>query len=130
MTVGRIPRSVDTAIVGAGQAGLAMSWHLRQAGREHVLFDRRELLGGSWRDRWDDFCLVTPNWTSSLPGFPYDGDDQDGFMPRDQIAARIARYADAIDAPVITGAAVSRVSMPDAGTFLLETSGGPLAGMV
>ena len=76
MTQTRIPRSVDTAIVGAGQAGLAMSWYLRQAGREHVLLERRELLGGSWRDRWDNLCLVTPNWTSSLPGYPYDGHDR------------------------------------------------------
>jgi putative flavoprotein involved in K+ transport len=66
MAHNRLPRSVDTAIVGAGQAGLAMSWYLSRAGREHVVLDRRELLGGSWRDRWDNFCLATPNWTSSL----------------------------------------------------------------
>ena len=126
MTQNRIPRSVDTAIVGAGQAGLAMSWYLRQAGREHALVDRRELLGGSWRDRWDNFCLVTPNWTSSLPGHPYDGDDPDGFMPRDEIAGRIAGYAAAIDAPVVPGTAVNRLSLRDGGGFLLETSGGPM----
>ena len=51
MTQNHIPRSVDTAIVGAGQAGLAMSWYLSRAGREHVLIDRRERLGGGWRDR-------------------------------------------------------------------------------
>ena len=119
MTQTRIPRSVDTAIVGAGQAGLAMSWYLRQAGREHVLLERRELLGGSWRDRWDNLCLVTPNWTSSLPGYPYDGHDPDSFMPRDEIAARIARYAAAIEAPVVLGTAVHRLSVRDGGGFLL-----------
>lgn len=124
MTTHSIPRSVDTAIVGAGQAGLAMSWVLRGAGREHVLLDRREQLGGSWRDRWDEFCLVSPNWTVSLPGYPYDGTDPDGFMGRDEIAARIAGYAAAVDAPVVLGTAVDRLSVRAGGDFLLETNGG------
>ena len=124
MTTHSIPRSVDTAIVGAGQAGLAMSWFLRGAGREHVLLDRREQLGGSWRDRWDEFCLVSPNWTVSLPGYPYDGTDPDGFMGRDEIAARIAGYAAAVDAPVVLGTAVDRLSVRAGGDFLLETNGG------
>jgi putative flavoprotein involved in K+ transport len=127
MIQNQVPRSVETAIVGAGQAGLAMSWYLGLAGREHVLIDRRELLGGSWRDRWNDFCLVTPNWSSSLPGYPYDGADPDGFMPRDEIAARIAGYAVAIDAPVVLGTAVNRLSRQDGDGFLLDTSGEPVA---
>src|SRR5450830_50026 len=126
MTTHSIPRSVDTAIVGAGQAGLAMSWFLRGAGRDHVLLDRREQLGGSWRDRWDEFCLVSPNWTVSLPGYPYDGTDPDGFMARDEIAARIAGYAAAIDAPVVLGTDVHRLSVRAGGDFLLDTSGGPV----
>ena len=63
-----------------------MSYHLGRAGREHLVLERRHNLGGGWRDRWDNFQLVTPNWSSSLPGFPYDGPDPDGFMPRDEIA--------------------------------------------
>lgn len=126
MATHSIPCSVDTVIVGAGQAGLAMSWFLRGAGREHVLLDRREKLGGSWPDRWEDFCLVTPNWTSSLPGYPYDGNDPDGFMPRDEIAARIAGYAAAIGARVVLGTAVNRLSVRAGGDFLLETSGGSM----
>jgi putative flavoprotein involved in K+ transport len=121
-----MPRSVETAIVGAGQAGLAMSWYLGRAGREHVLLERRELLGGGWRDRWDEFQLVSPNWSTSLPGFPYDGGAPDEFMSRDEIAGRIARYADAIDAPVLPGTAVERLSASDGG-FLLQTNRGPLA---
>jgi putative flavoprotein involved in K+ transport len=132
MVHGHVPRSIETVVVGAGQAGLAMSWYLSRGGREHVLLDRRELGGGGWRDRWDSFCLVTPNWASSLPGYPYDGDDPDGFMGRDEIAARIACYADAIDAPVILGTTVEHVSAtegsgaPDGGRFRLQTSGGPI----
>jgi len=104
-----LPRRVDTVVIGGGQAGLAMSWNLRQAGREHIVLERRNRLGGGWQDRWDAFRLVSPNWTSALPGFPYDGDDRDGFMPRDEIAARIARYAEVIEAPVHSGTAVDRL---------------------
>lgn len=126
MTSVRGASTVDTAVIGAGQAGLSMSWHLTQAGREHVLLDARRTLGGGWQDRWDEFCLVTPNWSSSLPGFHYDGPDPDGFMPRDQIAARVARYADVIAAPVRLESRVQRLSTRPGGGFRLETSDGPL----
>lgn len=93
-------RSVETVVVGAGQAGLLMSWHLRQAGREHVVLDRRATLGGGWQDRWDAFRLVGPNWLVSMPGLDYQGDDPDGFMGRDELIAHYRAYAAAIDAPV------------------------------
>lgn len=114
-------------MIGAGQAGLAMSWHLKLAGREHVVLERRWTLGGGWLDRWDEFCLVTPNWSTSMPGYPYAGSDPDGFMPRDAIAGRIAGYAAAIHAPVELGTSVDRLSAMDQAGFLLETSAGPLA---
>jgi putative flavoprotein involved in K+ transport len=99
--VSLVPSRVDTVVIGAGQAGLTMSWHLRQAGRDHVVLERRATLGGGWQDRWDAFRLVSPNWCASFPGAPYDGDDPDGFMPRDEIAGRVARYAATIGAPVV-----------------------------
>jgi putative flavoprotein involved in K+ transport len=117
---------VDTAVVGAGQAGLAMSWHLRQTGREHVVLDRRSTLGGGWQDRWDGFRLVSPNWTASFPDAPYDGDDPDGYMPRDEIAGRVARYAATIDAPVVLEAGVDRLRRVADGRFELETTQGSL----
>ena len=118
--------ALDTVVVGAGQAGLAMSWHLARAGREHVVLDARPTLGGGWQDRWDEFRLVTPNWCSALPGFPYDGSDPDGFMPRDEIAARVARYAEVIGAPVRLDSRVLRLSARPEGGFHLETGSGPL----
>ena len=126
MTV-RLPRKIETVIVGAGQAGLTMSWWLQQAGREHVLIERRTMLGGGWQDRWDAFRLVSPNWTSSFPGFRYNDDDPHGFMPRDEIAARVREYASAISAPVVTGTEVSHLSVTAGGGFTLETSAGPVA---
>jgi putative flavoprotein involved in K+ transport len=123
-----LPRRLETVVVGAGQAGLTMSWYLQRAGREHVLLDRRVSLGGGWQDRWDDFRLVSPNWAASFPDYGYDGDDPDGFMPRDEIAGRVARYAEVIAAPVILGTAVERLERRTDGQpgFRLTTSRGTI----
>ena len=125
---GPLPRSIDTVVIGAGQAGLLMSWHLQQGGREHVVLDRRETLGGGWQDRWDAFRLVGPNWTTDLPGYAYDGGDPDGFMTRDEVAARMRRYADVIGAPVLRATEVVRLSADGAAgrRFHLETTQGPI----
>ena len=129
-----VPRSIDTVVIGGGHAGTIMSWHLQRAGRDHVVLERRATLGGGWQDSWDTFTLVSPNWTSGLPGFPYEGDDPDGFMPRDEMVARIARYPAAIGAPVHTSTAVARLGPGGPGgggrsgrrRFHLETSQGPI----
>jgi putative flavoprotein involved in K+ transport len=72
-------------IVGGGQAGLSASWFLKQAGVEHVVLEAAQT-GHAWRtQRWDAFCLVTPNWQCDLPGYPYAGGDPDGFMVKDEI---------------------------------------------
>jgi putative flavoprotein involved in K+ transport len=79
-------------VVGAGQAGLAVSRELRLAGVEHVVLERGRI-AQAWRDRWDSFTLVTPNWTLDLPGSPYDGDDPEGHVNRDEIVRYLERYA-------------------------------------
>ena len=123
-----LPARVETVIVGAGQAGLTMSALLRAAGREHLILERAERLGGGWLDRWDAFRLVSPNWTVTFPGAPYDGDDPDGFMPRDEIAGRVAGFAERIDAPVELGTRVDRLERAaDGAGFRLSTSRGPVA---
>jgi putative flavoprotein involved in K+ transport len=123
------PRSVDAVVIGAGQAGLIVSWHLQRAGRDHVVLERRATLGGSWQDRWDAFTLVSPNWLSGLPGYPYDGDDPDGYMGRDAIVAWTARYAGVIGAPVHLSVDVMRVVRDDADgrRFRVDTTAGPIA---
>lgn len=123
-------RRVSTIVIGAGQAGLSMSRLLTIAGRDHLVLERRTSLGGGWQDRWDGFRLVTPNWMASLPGQLYDGEDPHGFMPRDEIVGRVARYADRIGAPVMTGTAVERLIPVQSGGFRLETSAGPMHGDV
>jgi putative flavoprotein involved in K+ transport len=120
----QLPASAETIIIGAGHAGLVMSHQLSEAGREHVVLDRRARLGGGWQDRWDQFGLVTPNWTASFPGQPYDGPDPDGFMPRDEVVARVARYAATINAPVHLGIDVTRLTTSGPRRLRLETSAG------
>ena len=118
-------RRVETLVVGAGHAGLTVSALLGAAGRDHLVVDRRARLGGGWQDRWDAFRLVSPNWTASFVGFAYDGTDPDGFMPRDEIAARVAAYAGAIQAPVKLETAVTGLR-PGGDGFHVATSGGPI----
>jgi len=122
------PRSVETVVVGAGQSGLIISSLLRQAGREHVLLDRRATLGGGWQDRWDAFQLVGPNWTVSLDGFPYRGTDPDGFMPRDEIIDHFRAYGAAIGAPVELDTEVTGLTSLEGGPrrFRLETTRGTI----
>src|SRR5579871_5408797 len=98
----------DVVIIGAGQAGLAVSHDLRSAGVAHLVLERRRI-AETWRGRWDSFCLVTPNWFINLPGGGYDGPDPDGFMPRDDIVAHMERYARSFEAPVREGVEVTRL---------------------
>jgi putative flavoprotein involved in K+ transport len=112
---------VDVAIVGAGQAGLSLSYELTHAGREHVVLERGSV-GESWKRRWDSFRLVIPNWTVHLPGARYDGDDPDGFMPKDEIVDYLTRYARSFGAPIRTGVEVTGIEPLDDGTFALRTS--------
>ena len=119
-------RRVDVAIVGAGQAGLATSYYLSQAGIEHLVLDRAGV-GDSWRSRrWDSFTLNIPNWSFTLPGFPYDGTDPDGFMLREEIVDRFARYARVINAPVENGVDVTALEQAADGTYQLSTPTGPI----
>ena len=115
----------ETVVVGGGQAGLAASRELTEAGVDHVVLERGRV-GQTWRGRWDSFCLVTPNWSLRLPGHPYDGDDPDGFMPRDEIVGYLERYVAACDVPLREGVDVTSLRRDRGGDFTLETSAGPI----
>jgi putative flavoprotein involved in K+ transport len=115
---------VPVAVIGGGQAGLAASHELTALGVEHLVLERGRV-GQTWRDRWDSFCLVTPNWTVRLPGGPYDGDEPDGYMARDEIVAYLDRYAAGFGAPVREGVDVTGLTR-DEGSFQLETSAGAI----
>jgi putative flavoprotein involved in K+ transport len=112
------------AIIGGGQAGLSVSAHLRRKEIEHVILEKHRI-GHAWRtQRWDAFCLVTPNWQCQLPGYPYQGDDPHGFMLRDEIVEYVQGFARSIAAPVREGVAVTRLERNGGGKFQLETSDG------
>lgn len=116
--------TVDTLVIGGGQAGLATSWWLREAGIEHLVLEGRDQLGGSWPERWDGFHLVAPNFTLQLPGMPYDGTEPDAFMARDDVIRYVRSYAAAIDAPVRLGTPVRRLEATAGGGFAATTDGG------
>lgn len=113
----------DTVIIGGGQAGLAMSYLLTEQGRDHVILEKSEHIGASWRRRWDSFTLVTPNWQLQLPGFAYDGDDPDGFLARDEVVAYLERYAASFDPPIRFGVEATSVAREVNGYVLQTTDG-------
>jgi putative flavoprotein involved in K+ transport len=123
--IGRCFRDSPVIVVGAGQAGLAVSHELTALGIDHVVLERARI-GETWRGRWDSFCLVTPNWTLSLPGVPYAGDDPEGFVPRDEIVRYLEEYGSSFGAPARGGVAVDSLKPGPNGGFLLRTSVGDM----
>jgi putative flavoprotein involved in K+ transport len=118
------PAHIPVAIVGGGQAGLSLSWCLKERGIGHIVFEKERAMH-VWRDqRWDTFSLVTPNWQCDLPGHPYDGDDPDGFMVKEEIIAWLERFRAKVDPPIREGVAVTRVKRRADGTFDVKTSDG------
>ncbi|MFE4105081.1 MSMEG_0569 family flavin-dependent oxidoreductase [Almyronema epifaneia] len=108
-------------IVGGGQAGLSISYCLQARGIDHLVLEKHKI-AHSWRSqRWDSFCLVTPNWQCRLPGYPYRGDNPDGFMQRDQIVQYIEDYVAAFNPPLKEGVEVLRVRQ-NRGRFEVSTS--------
>src|SRR6476469_3863791 len=114
--------TIDTLVIGAGHAGLAVSRLLTEAGREHVVLDRGRV-AERWRsERWDSLHLLSPRWMTRLPGWRYRGPDQDGFMPVSELVDHLEGYAAASGAPLVLGDEVHRVWL-HRGRYLVETSG-------
>ena len=122
-TGGGLRRRHEVVIVGAGQGGLAVGYHLCGLGIEHVILERSSI-ASSWRDhRWDSFCTVTPNWSIRLPGAEYADGDPDGFLPRDELVDWFERWARSFDAPVRCGIE-ARAVRPARDGFEVETDAG------
>lgn len=123
----RAPKSehFTVVVVGGGQAGLSVSYLLQQRGVSHVVLEAKQI-ANAWRaERWDSFCLVTPNWQCRLPGHPYTGDDPQGFMGKDAIVEYVLGYARRFQLPVREGVEVQSVKRAEAlDGFELRTSGG------
>ena len=123
----KVQSRTDLVIVGAGQAGLSTSYFLTQQGHEHVVLERGRI-GETWRSkRWDSFCVDIPNWTLLLPGFPYRGEQPDGFMSRDELTAYLDRYVATFKLPVREGVGVESVDPAGEGPgYLVRTSKGDI----
>ena len=110
-------------IIGAGQSGLAMSWHLTTRSVDHVVLERGEVANSWSTERWDSLRLLTPNWQTRLPAYAYTGDDPDGFMTMPEVVRFLQRYANLFCAPIRTGTHVTQVRQKDGG-FEVETNHG------
>jgi putative flavoprotein involved in K+ transport len=118
---------IDTVIIGAGHAGLTMSYSLSQLGLEHVILERGKV-GERWRsERWDSFHFQFPNWTIELPGFKYECDDPDSFAPGREVVQFLDDYAAFIKAPVRCGVTVTSLEQsPREGRYLIRTQNGTI----
>jgi putative flavoprotein involved in K+ transport len=117
--------SLDAIVVGAGWAGLGVSYYLAQAGLRHCVLERNRI-GETWRtQRWDSFHLNTPNWGSVMPGDRYDGPDPDGFMTGAEFVALLEGFAARNRLPVETNTPVSDLSLDvQQGSFRVLTPQG------
>ena len=120
-----MPERIPTVVIGAGHAGLALSHELERAGIDHVVLERNRI-GQSWRQRWDSFCLVTPNWTVQLPDGAYEGDEPDAYMSKAELVAHLERYAAGSRMPIREGVGVTSVESAPEGGLLLRASTGDI----
>jgi putative flavoprotein involved in K+ transport len=109
-------------VIGAGQAGLSVGYHLKQRGIDHVILDAASRVGDVWRQRWDSLRLFTPAKFDGLDGYRFPG-DKDTFPTKDQMAAYLESYATGLDLRVRLNARVDRLSKVD-GRFRLDTTNG------
>lgn len=118
---------VDVVVVGGGQAGLAMSHVLGESDIPHMVLDGATRIGETWRNRWDSFTLVTPNWMLRLPGHEYSGDEPDGFMGRDRVVAHLEDYAASLEPPIRPGTRVEEITVGANSDYSVRTTRGDIS---
>jgi len=118
---------VEVVVVGAGQAGVAMSEHLTNARISHVVLER-DRIAERWRtERWDSLVANGPAWHDRFPNLDFEGFDPDAFVPKEAVAEYFEAYAKKFKAPIRTGVEVKSVTRlsTDSG-FKVETSDGEI----
>src|SRR6266545_4508761 len=113
---------LDAAVIGAGQAGLAMGYFLAQQGRRFAILDSAPSIGAAWRARWDSLTLFTPRRYDSLPGLEFPG-DPDGYPTRDEVIEYLERYAENFKLPIALDHGVRSLSRTD-DSFVLDLEDG------
>jgi putative flavoprotein involved in K+ transport len=114
--------TLDVLIIGGGQAGLAISYQLREVGLHYLIVERNSRLGESWRQRFDSLELFTPRNYSALPGLPLAG-DPDGYPTKDEIADYLEAYAAYFELPVALGTGIERLEQSESGFRATTTTG-------
>jgi putative flavoprotein involved in K+ transport len=120
----RETEKIQTVIIGAGQSGLSVGYHLARQGLPFVILEANARVGDSWRRRWDSLRLFTPARYDGLVGMPFPA-PMHSFPTKDQMADYLEEYARRFKLPVRTGVRVNRLSK-HGGKFLLETDGGQI----
>ena len=108
---------IETAIIGAGQAGLATAYHLQRRGRQCLVLDANQRVGDNWRAQWDTLRLYSPAGYDGLPGLPFPA-PRWSYPTKDEVADYLAGYADRFALPVRTGVRVDRLAASDGGYAL------------
>ncbi len=116
------PRRHDVVVIGAGQAGLSVGYHLKRKGIDHVIVDGASRVGDAWRNRWDSLRLFTPAKFDSLDGYRFPA-HRDAFPTKDEMADYLESYARRFDLPVRLNTRVERLHKTD-GRFAVETTDG------
>jgi len=112
----------EVAVIGAGQAGLAMGYYLARQGRRFIIIERGDSIAPAWRERWDSLTLFTPRGYSILPGLPFPGDPDD-YPNRDEVIAYLQCYAEEFDLRIELNSPVRRLSREDHGRYVLDLDG-------
>ena len=107
----------EVAVIGGGQAGLAIGYFLAKQGRHFTILEASDSIGAAWRSRWDSLVLFTPRRYDSLPGLPFAG-DSDGYPGRDEVIDYLESYASTPKLPVQLNSAVESVASADDGFIL------------
>lgn len=115
---------VETIVVGGGQAGLCVGYHLGQTAQPFRILDANARVGDAWRHRWDSLRLFTPARFDGLPGMPFPADPY-YFPTKDEMAGYLASYAEQFSLPVESGTRVQRLTR-NADAFELHTNRGVL----
>jgi putative flavoprotein involved in K+ transport len=117
-------RPLDVLVIGAGQAGLAMAWHLARRGVRYLLVDGGPEVGSSWRNRWDSLRLFTPAQYDGLPGSDFPA-APDSYPTKHDVADFLARYAQDNAFPILTRTTVLSLTR-ETGHFAVHTTQGTL----
>jgi putative flavoprotein involved in K+ transport len=115
--------TVNSVVVGGGQAGLSVSHYLKRLSVDHVVLEQADKPGDAWRShRWDSFMLNTPRWQSRVPGVRYGEDDPDGFMPKQEVVGHLEALASRL--PIRTRTRVTKIARYEHGDYIVVVDGG------